>query len=77
MSYKYPSAIFAGPQDATPSEVLMMNQEETWEGMADWDVSKWFDIPNLSYDASNMGQMVNVAKQTGLTFNPEDFRGVF
>lgn len=77
MSYKDPSAIFAGPQDVTPSGFSMMNQEETWEGMADWDVSKWFDIPNLSYDESNMGQIVNLARQTGLTFNPEDFRGVF
>ena len=50
-----------------------MGQGETWEGMADWDMSKWFDIPNLSYDETSIGQMVDLAKQTGITFDPQNF----
>jgi len=49
----------------------MMGQGETWEGMAGLDMSKWFDIPNLSYDESSMEYMVELAKQSGLTFTSD------
>jgi hypothetical protein len=53
----------------------LMSQNETWDG-SDWDISKWFDIPNLSYDEESMGQMVELAKQTGITFSPRDIGNI-
>ena len=46
-------------------------------GIDDLDISKWFDIPNLSFDESSLEQMVGMAQDSGATFQPGSFAMMF
>lgn len=46
-------------------------------GIDELDISKWFDIPNLSFDESSFEQMMGVAQDSGATFHPGSFAAMF
>jgi len=41
------------------------------------DISKWFDIPNLSFEESSLEQMVGMAQDSGAMFTPGAFASMF